>query len=127
MTYHSVIKGKPRDSARRVTLEAYARRTLRERRRTLIACRDAAASAAQAHLEEREPDVPDHAAHVTAAADLERVSDSERAQLAMVIAALARLDEGTWGTCLACGARIPARRLRTVPEAARCMTCTNQH
>ncbi|HVE74456.1 MAG TPA: TraR/DksA C4-type zinc finger protein [Mycobacteriales bacterium] len=44
-------------------------------------------------------------------------------QRAQVEAALARLDAGTYGTCLDCGAQIPAARLLARPEAARCVTC----
>lgn len=38
-----------------------------------------------------------------------------------VQAALGRLDEGTYGTCTACGRRIPDARLQAVPWAALCL------
>ena len=38
-----------------------------------------------------------------------------------VMAALVRLDEGTWGTCVDCGSAIPQERLAVRPEAARCV------
>jgi RNA polymerase-binding transcription factor DksA len=37
--------------------------------------------------------------------------------------AQARLQEGTYGTCHACGCRIPPRRLRAVPTATLCVSC----
>ena len=41
--------------------------------------------------------------------------------LAEVNAALARLDDGTYGTCTACGRRIPDERLEAVPWASLCL------
>ena len=42
-------------------------------------------------------------------------------QRAQVSAALQRLDEGSYGTCVDCGKQIPAARLEVRPEAARCV------
>ncbi len=38
-------------------------------------------------------------------------------------AALKRLDEGTYGTCVDCGKPISEARLQVRPEAARCVEC----
>jgi len=38
-------------------------------------------------------------------------------------AALARLEEGTYGRCVRCGSAIPAERLEFRPFAAGCVTC----
>jgi len=43
--------------------------------------------------------------------------------LADVTAALERIEAGTYGSCLACAAPIPAERLEIVPMAAYCMAC----
>jgi RNA polymerase-binding transcription factor DksA len=40
-----------------------------------------------------------------------------------VLAALARIDAGTFGTCVECGTPLPEERLDARPEAARCVTC----
>ena len=59
-------------------------------------------------------------------ADLDRevaLLEHTGARRAEVVAALGRLDEGTWGTCVDCGATIPAARLDVRPEAARCVDC----
>lgn len=40
-----------------------------------------------------------------------------------VNAALQRLDEGTFGKCIACGAKIPKARIQAVPYAAYCVDC----
>jgi RNA polymerase-binding transcription factor DksA len=37
--------------------------------------------------------------------------------------ALHALELGTYGTCVECGAEIPAERLKAVPEAVRCLDC----
>jgi DnaK suppressor protein len=44
-------------------------------------------------------------------------------ELALVEAALARLDDGTFGRCLRCGQDIAAARLEALPWAAYCITC----
>ena len=38
-------------------------------------------------------------------------------------AALARIGDGSYGTCTNCGAPIPFERLEMVPAADRCVTC----
>lgn len=43
--------------------------------------------------------------------------------LDLVIGALARLDDGTFGRCLRCGAAIPEERLEVLPWAAFCIAC----
>ncbi|GLI28198.1 DnaK suppressor protein [Agromyces rhizosphaerae] len=47
--------------------------------------------------------------------------EAERRELDEIDAAFARLDAGTYGTCVDCGRRIPVGRLRVRPEAARCV------
>jgi DnaK suppressor protein len=49
-----------------------------------------------------------------------KVVDGQREQ---VVAALARLDDGTYGRCVDCGTDLPAERLEARPEAARCVNC----
>jgi DnaK suppressor protein len=43
--------------------------------------------------------------------------------LELVDAALARLDDGTYGTCLRCGKPIAPARLEALPWAANCIAC----
>jgi DnaK suppressor protein len=38
-------------------------------------------------------------------------------------AALRRIDEGTYGVCVACGLPIPFERLEVLPAADRCVAC----
>lgn len=44
-------------------------------------------------------------------------------QREQVRAALRRVDEGTYGTCVDCGTTLPDERLEARPEAARCVSC----
>lgn len=48
------------------------------------------------------------------------VVDGQREE---VLAALARLDAGTYGRCVDCGTALPDERLDARPEAARCVSC----
>lgn len=44
-------------------------------------------------------------------------------QLELVDAALARLDDGTFGSCVTCGRPIAAERLEALPWAGQCIDC----
>ncbi len=50
----------------------------------------------------------------------------DRNELADVRAALARLNHGTYGTCIDCAQPIDLLRLTAIPAAARCMACQTQ-
>ena len=39
------------------------------------------------------------------------------------VAALARIENGSYGQCVDCGAPLPDERLEARPEAARCLSC----
>ncbi len=54
---------------------------------------------------------------------LREVVSDQRSQ---VVAALARLDAGTYGQCVQCGTQLSDERLEARPEAARCKTCQEQ-
>jgi len=49
--------------------------------------------------------------------------DRATGHLALVDAALARLDAGTYGPCLRCGKPVPAERLEALPWAAYDIEC----
>ena len=70
-----------------------------------------------------EDDSDERGALLEAEALMERLEAHERAELALILGALDRLANGTWGTCAACGHAIPAMRLQALPWAERCATC----
>ena len=49
--------------------------------------------------------------------------DRATAHLTLVDAALARLEDGTYGTCLRCASPIAPERLEALPWAAHCIAC----
>ena len=51
------------------------------------------------------------------------VGASFEERLDRVERALEKLDEGTYGTCDACGKSIPAPRLQAMPDSVLCVTC----
>ena len=53
----------------------------------------------------------------------EAILDSARSQRDGVLAALARIDDNSYGQCVDCGQEIPEGRLDARPDAARCVGC----
>jgi len=53
-------------------------------------------------------------------------SDLVRRELAEIEAALLRIQEGRYGTCLNCGGPMGLQRLRAIPEARYCLACSGQ-
>ena len=47
-------------------------------------------------------------------------------EIASVNRALLRVENGTYGECVRCGAEIAPKRLEARPEAALCISCANQ-
>lgn len=54
---------------------------------------------------------------------LEAIGLVDQKELKRIDGALARIADGTYGLCLACGGEISPARLRAVPEAALCRNC----
>jgi DnaK suppressor protein len=50
----------------------------------------------------------------------------EQDQLHQIEAALARIEDGTYGICLECGEAIPPERLEIIPYATTCVRCQSQ-
>ena len=57
----------------------------------------------------------------------EAILHSARSQRDEVLAALARIEENTYGRCIDCGNEIPEGRLDARPDAARCVNCQAKH
>ena len=56
-------------------------------------------------------------------AQVDALTLASRRQLAAVDAALARVDDGSYGSCLGCGAAILPARLEARPATPWCLTC----
>ena len=52
--------------------------------------------------------------------------DQAREQLTSIIAAIKRLDDGSYGRCTRCGRPIPADRLAARPTATTCVSCAGR-
>ena len=78
------------------------------------------AEAAADHFERR----GDSSAQVATERELEfAIGERETSELAMIDAALARIEAGTYGECIDCAVHISAPRLKASPEASRCIPC----
>ena len=51
------------------------------------------------------------------------LQDAEYREYQMILKALDAIDQGTYGVCVDCGKQIAERRLRSYPNAARCLPC----
>jgi RNA polymerase-binding transcription factor len=56
----------------------------------------------------------------------EAVLASAMSQRTEILAALSRIQDGSYGTCADCGRSIPEGRLEARPEAARCVACQSK-
>lgn len=79
------------------------------------------------HLTNRDREVPqdwsDQATFRENDEVLEQLDDKARAEIEAVRAALARVDDGSYGTCAKCGGDIADGRLKVLPAAALCTGC----
>lgn len=73
--------------------------------------------------EESSQDVADKAASSYTKEFLFSHSSSERSIMQLVDEALARVDVGSFGVCVACGSAIQARRMEAVPWTRHCISC----
>ncbi len=92
-------------------LEAEARDNLLRRRRTLSSESLGAAGDVRATRGEGAPGAP---------------NETAQRELAEIDAALLRIEEGCYGTCLRCGGPMGLQRLRAIPEARYCVACSGQ-
>lgn len=54
---------------------------------------------------------------------LEDLGNAGKAEIAQIRAALARIEDGTYGVCTKCGDDISAERLETLPATPFCRNC----
>jgi len=56
----------------------------------------------------------------------EPAGEEARRELAEIDAALQRIEQGSYGTCQACGGPMGLQRMRAIPEARYCLGCSGQ-
>ena len=64
---------------------------------------------------------PNNSSEVT-----EVLAAGARIALGDVLAALSRMDNGTYGLCTECGTAVPLERLEVLPQVAHCLRCSRQ-
>jgi RNA polymerase-binding transcription factor DksA len=96
---------------------------LRARRTQLLTRYRDAGDRADEELATPARDPVDAASEQWDARVLSEMSDTDARALDGVIAALDRLDAGTYGICAACRQPIEPARLQLLPEAAECADC----
>lgn len=55
-----------------------------------------------------------------------QLDDLTRDEALRIQATLRRMDDGTWGTCAACGKAIEPMRLTALPTSPTCVACAHQ-
>jgi DnaK suppressor protein len=55
---------------------------------------------------------------------LEVIEQTETTEIQQIEAAIKRISEGTYGTCVKCGEPIDPRRLKALPTAVACISCS---
>ena len=68
----------------------------------------------------------DAGANLTEADRNEAAVQSALEHRTAVLAALARIDDGSYGRCVDCGSEIPEPRLEARPATARCVPCQSK-
>ncbi|NUS87314.1 MAG: TraR/DksA family transcriptional regulator [Streptomyces sp.] len=71
-------------------------------------------------------DAADVGATTLAIEELHTRTDAATALLERTLAALTRIQDGTFGACATCGAPIARERVMAMPHAERCVACTER-
>jgi DnaK suppressor protein len=81
--------------------------------------------AAETHNMEAGRDIErmDHAQEEAVNDEMIALDERSRQQVGEIQAALARIDDGTYGDCACCGEPINPKRLKTLPTALHCIRC----
>jgi RNA polymerase-binding protein DksA len=73
-----------------------------------------------------EKDLEDQAIELENDEVLNRLEPATRQELADTLAALERMEEGTYGQCVECGDEISVSRLKALPYALKCIQCAEE-
>lgn len=103
-------------------MEKY-RRLLLEKKTALSTDLAKTRNAEEETSDESTQDIADKAVSSYTREFLYSLSDNDRNTLLRIDQALARIDEGTYGSCLNCGTVMSEKRLMAVPWAPHCVDC----
>jgi DnaK suppressor protein len=100
----------------------YRIRQLLQRRRRLILETSRAVRRELGALkgQERDPEYEENAQSELADYTLYHLMENQRLEIQLIDLALVKMDNGTFGQCIDCGADIAYERLRALPFATRC-------
>jgi RNA polymerase-binding transcription factor DksA len=99
------------------------RAQLETRRRSLMVRYKDTLDLAEAELADASPELIDVANDQWDARVLSVMSHNDASTLERIVAAMRRIDRGTYGICTSCVGRISPHRLAILPEAAECTEC----
>lgn len=98
---------------------------MRQRRQLLLRYRDEL-DRADEQLSARDAEEVERATEQWDATVVARLGETDARVLGDVVAALRRLENGTYGECLTCGEAIGEGRLDALPTATLCIECANE-
>jgi RNA polymerase-binding protein DksA len=104
---------------------AHSRARLLQRRHELLALYQQTLDHSNEEASTREIEAVDKASEQWEVRVLSQLGEVEARELSLVIAALRRIDDGSYGQCTACEERIGLARLDAAPEAALCIDCAS--
>ena len=100
---------------------------LLRRRRTILETAERAAVELEAlRGAERDPEFEEGAQREHEQYTLALLGEAQRKQVAMIDAALARIESGEYGVCYDCETEIDPKRLRVLPFALLCTDCATR-
>ena len=99
------------------------RSMLLERRKNLIDAIDRRRIAGEEASVAEPRDEADESVRLDAQDEAWRLAENDARELARIDAALLRMDDDTFGTCIECGEYIEEKRMIALPTAARCISC----
>lgn len=102
----------------------FFRQLLQERKSALL--KEARATPPAVNEREQMPDEIDIAAVESSREFDFRLQDRDRRLLQKIDDAIGRVDEGSYGVCVACGEDIDERRLMARPVATHCIDCKTE-
>jgi DnaK suppressor protein len=110
----------------RSTEVSEVRRRLIARQQELSARQERLHADRRREAEPLSPDSPDRAIQQENDAVVDSIEAAAETEMNNIVAALGRLDEGSYGICETCYGPIDERRLDAVPYAVQCQSCAAQ-